>query len=195
MNYSDLIEKEIKFLREIPTERVSDIIMQINEYLYDGRIITSGMGKAGQIAHTFSTTLSSTGTPSFFLHPAEAQHGDLGMIMPGDIIIVFSNSGKTREVIELIELVHSLEYNNIIFGVIGKRNAQLDLIFADYIEFGEVEEICPLGLTPTTSTTCMSVICDLMVVGIMANKEFTKEEYAKFHHGGYLNLKAKGISN
>ena len=195
MDYKGLIEKEIEYLRKIPTERIGDIVRIINSNLKGGRIITSGMGKAGQVANTFATTLCSTGTPSFFLHPAEAQHGDLGMIMPGDIIIVFSNSGKTREVIELIELVHSLDYNNIIFGVIGKTNAQLDLIFADYIEFGEVEEICPLGLTPTTSTTCMSVICDLMVVGIMANKEFTKEEYAKFHHGGYLNLKAKGISN
>ena len=191
MNYSDLIEKEIKFLREIPTERVSDIIMQINEYLYDGRIITSGMGKAGQIAHTFSTTLSSTGTPSFFLHPAEAQHGDLGIVRPGDIIIVFSNSGKTREILELIELIHALEYNNLIFAIVGETNSDINIRCADYIEFGKVEEICPLGLTPTTSTTCMSVISDLIVVGLMEYKKFTKEKYSKFHHAGYLGEKSK----
>lgn len=191
MNYSDLIEKEIKFLREIPTERVSDIIMQINEYLYDGRIITSGMGKAGQIAHTFSTTLSSTGTPSFFLHPAEAQHGDLGIVRPGDIIIVFSNSGKTREILELIELIHALEYNNLIFAIVGETNSDINIRCADYIEFGKVEEICPLGLTPTTSTTCMSVISDLIVVGLMKHKKFTKEKYSKLHHGGYLGQKSK----
>ncbi len=191
MNYSDLIEREIKFLREIPTERVSDIIRQINEYEYDGRIITSGMGKAGQIAHTFSTTLSSTGTPSFFLHPAEAQHGDLGIVRPGDIIIVFSNSGKTREILELIELIHALEYNNLIFAIVGETNSDINIRCADYIEFGKVEEICPLGLTPTTSTTCMSVISDLIVVGLMEHKKFTKEKYSKLHHGGYLGQKSK----
>ena len=191
MNYSDLIEKEIKFLREIPTERVRDIIMQINEYLYDGRIITSGMGKAGQIAHTFSTTLSSTGTPSFFLHPAEAQHGDLGIVRPGDIIIVFSNSGKTREILELMELIHALEYNNLIFAIVGETNSDINIRCADYIEFGKVEEICHLGLTPTTSTTCMSVISDLIVVGLMDYKKFTKEKYSKFHHAGYLGEKSK----
>ena len=191
MNYTDLIEKEIKFLREIPTERVSDIIRQINEYEYDSRIITSGMGKAGQIAHTFSTTLSSTGTPSFFLHPAEAQHGDLGIVRPGDIIIVFSNSGKTREILELIELIHALEYNNLIFAIVGETNSDINTRCADYIEFGKVEEICPLGLTPTTSTTCMSVISDLIVVGLMYHKKFTKEKYSKLHHGGYLGEKSK----
>jgi arabinose-5-phosphate isomerase len=191
MNYKDLIEREIKFLREIPTERVSDIIRQINEYEYDGRIITSGMGKAGQIAHTFSTTLSSTGTPSFFLHPAEAQHGDLGIVRPGDIIIVFSNSGKTREILELIELIHALEYNNLIFAIVGETNSDINIRCADYIEFGKVEEICPLGLTPTTSTTCMSVISDLIVVGLMKHKKFTKEKYSKLHHGGYLGEKSK----
>ena len=191
MNYTDLIEKEIKFLREIPTERVSDIIRQINEYEYDSRIITSGMGKAGQIAHTFSTTLSSTGTPSFFLHPAEAQHGDLGIVRPGDIIIVFSNSGKTREILELIELIHALEYNNLIFAIVGETNSGINTRCADYIEFGKVEEICPLGLTPTTSTTCMSVISDLIVVGLMDHKKFTKEKYSKLHHGGYLGEKSK----
>ena len=191
MDYKSLIEKEIEYLRKIPTQRIEDIVRTINSNLKGGRIITSGMGKAGQIANTFATTLCSTGTPSFFLHPAEAQHGDLGMIMPDDIIIVFSNSGKTREVIELIELVHSLEYGNLIFGVVGKSNTQLDLRCADYIEFGEVEEICPLGLTPTTSTTCMSVVCDLMVVGIMTHKEFTKQKYSKLHHAGYLGEKSK----
>lgn len=191
MNYSDLIEKEIKFLRKIPTERVSDIIRQINEYEYDGRIITSGMGKAGQIAHTFSTTLSSTGTPSFFLHPAEAQHGDLGIVSPGDIIIVFSNSGKTREILELIELIHNLWYGNLIFAIVGETNSVINTRCDDYIEFGKVEEICPLGLTPTTSTTCMSVISDLIVVGLMVHKKFTKEKYSKLHHGGYLGEKSK----
>jgi arabinose-5-phosphate isomerase len=191
MNYKELIEKEIVYLRSLPTEKISDVIGQIHWNLNIGRIITSGMGKAGQIAHTFSTTLSSTGTPSFFLHPAEAQHGDLGVIMPGDVVIVFSNSGKTKEILELIELIHALNYENLIFAVVGESNSIISTRCADYIEFGKVEEICPLGLTPTTSTTCMSVISDLIVVGLMYRNRFTKEKYSKLHHGGYLGEKSK----
>lgn len=191
MNYKSLIEKEIEGIRNIPTDRIDEVVNQIHWNLTTGRIITSGMGKAGQIANTFATTLSSTGTPAFFLHPSEAQHGDLGVVQNGDIIIVFSNSGETREVIELIELVHGLNYNNLIFAIVGKSNSHIETRCADYIEFGPVEEICPLGLTPTTSTTCMSVISDLIVVGLMKRNGFTKEKYSKLHHGGYLGKKSK----
>jgi len=179
MNYNSLIEKEIEALRKIPVERVGDIIRHIHWNLTSGRIIT------------FATTLSSTGTPAFFLHPSEAQHGDLGIIQPGDIIIVFSNSGKTREVIELIDLIHNLGYNNYIYAIVGTKTEDISIKCADYIEFGPVEEICPMGLTPTTSTTCMSVISDLIVVGLMRSNNFNKEKYSKLHHGGYLGRKSK----
>lgn len=191
MDYKLLIEKEIEYLRNIPVERVSDVVNQIHWNLTTGRIITSGMGKAGQIAHTFATTLSSTGTPSFFLHPSEAQHGDLGIVQPGDIVIVFSNSGKTREVIELIDLIHNLRHNNLIYAIVGTKTEHISINCADYIEFGPVDEICPLGLTPTTSTTCMSVISDLIVVGLMEKNNFNKQKYSKLHHGGYLGQKSK----
>ena len=191
MNYKSLIEKEIEGIRNIPTDRIDEVVNHIHWNLTTGRIITTGMGKAGQIANTFSTTLSSTGTPAIFLHPSEAQHGDLGVVQNGDIIIVFSNSGETREVIELIELVHGLNYHNLVFAIVGKSNSHIETRCADYIEFGPVEEICPLGLTPTTSTTCMSVISDLIVVGLMKRNGFTKEKYSKLHHGGYLGKKSK----
>jgi arabinose-5-phosphate isomerase len=191
MNLNELIEKEIEFIKQIPVHRIEDLIRQIRYYKgQNGRIITSGMGKAGQIAHTFATTLCSTGNPAFFLHPAEAQHGDLGMVRPGDAILVFSNSGKTREVMELIDLIHNLGYSNYIFAIVGKSTEQISLKCADFLEFGPVEEICPLGLTPTTSTTCMSVICDLIVVGLMG-RHFTKKEYSKLHHGGYNGEKSR----
>lgn len=194
MDYKSLIEKEIEAIRRIPTERIIDIVAAISRNMHDRtRVITSGMGKAGHIAHNFAMTLSSTGTPSFFLHPSEAQHGDLGIVCPGDIIVIFSNSGKTREIHELIDLIHNLGSGNLIFAIVGKGNENISLKCADYIEFGDVEEICQLGLTPTTSTTCMSVICDLIVVGLMKQNMFTKEKYSKFHHSGYLNLKARGI--
>jgi arabinose-5-phosphate isomerase len=192
MNYLSLIEKEIEYIKNIPVDRIADIVSQISHYKgKDGRIITSGMGKAGQIAHTLSTTLCSTGWPSFFLHPSEAQHGDLGMIQQGDAIIVFSNSGKTREVLELIDLIHNLGYCNYIFAIVGNSNEEISLKCSDYLQFGPVEEICPLGLTPTTSTTCMSVICDLIVVGLMETSGFTKNKYSKLHHGGYLGTKSR----
>ena len=191
MNYKSLIEKEIEGIRNIPTDRIDEVVNQIHWNLTTGRIITTGMGKAGQIANTFATTLSSTGTPAIFLHPSEAQHGDLGVVQNCDIIIVFSNSGETREVIELIELVHGLNYHNLVFAIVGKSNSHIETRCADYIEFGPVEEICPLGLTPTTSTTCMSVISDLIVVGLMKRNGFTKEKYSKLHHGGYLGKKSK----
>lgn len=192
MDYFSLIEKEIEFIKKIPVSRVGDVVNSISRNMDEkSRVITSGMGKAGHIAHNFSTTLSSTGTPSFFLHPSEAQHGDLGIILPGDIIIVFSNSGKTREIQELIDLVHNLNYGNYIYAIVGKTNEKIQLSCADYIEFGPVEEICPLGLAPTTSTTCMSVISDLIVVGLMKHNNFTKLEYSKFHHAGYLGEKSR----
>jgi len=191
MNYKELLEKEIEGLKRIPTNSVRDMVSQIINYRNGGNIITSGMGKAGQIANMFSTTLCSTGIPSYFLHPAEAQHGDLGMVRENDIIIIFSNSGKTREILELIDLIHNLGHNNYIYAIVGKTNETIQLKCADYIEFGPTEEICPLGLTPTTSTTCMSVISDLIVVGLMKHYNLTKLEYSKLHHAGYLGEKSR----
>ena len=190
--YIELLLKEIHYLSKIPLDKIEFFV----GLLYSGisknsRIICSGMGKAGQIAHTFSTTLSSTGTPSYFLHPSEAQHGDLGIICPDDILIVFSNSGKTREVLELINLSKNLHPDLRILCIVGESNDEIESKTSLVLEFGPVEEICPLGLTPTTSTTCMSVICDLIVVGLMNKSNFTKEEYAKRHHGGYLGEKSK----
>jgi arabinose-5-phosphate isomerase len=188
MNYQDLVKKEIKYLENLPFKEIEELVNILHERTLDegSRIIVSGMGKAGQIANTFSTTLSSTGTPSYFLHPSEAQHGDLGVITNKDIIIVFSNSGKTREILELIDLIGIMGYENKIYAIVGNRNYHIDNKCDFIIQFGPVEEICPLKLAPTTSTTCMSVISDLIVVGLMNKKEFTKEEYSKRHHGGYL---------
>lgn len=189
MSYLDLLEKEIFYIRNIPLDKIDSIIDFIQSRKQGSRIALSGMGKAGQIAHTLSTTLSSTGTPSFFIHPAEAQHGDLGMIMEDDIVITFSNSGKTRELLELVELNRKLN-NNIVISIIGDQNSELEKLSNYSLVYGPVEEICPLGLTPTTSTTCMSVISDLIVVGLMKRINFTKEDYSKRHHGGYLYVKA-----
>ncbi|MBQ7551580.1 MAG: SIS domain-containing protein, partial [Bacteroidales bacterium] len=156
-----------------------------------GKLVTSGMGKAGQIALNIATTFSSTGTPSVFLHPSEAQHGDLGLIQPNDIMLLISNSGKTREIVELVSLARGL-YPSIKFIVITGNADSLLALEADALLYtGNPKEVCTLGLTPTTSTTIMTVIGDILVVSTMKKIHFTNEEYAKRHHGGYLGEKSR----
>jgi len=191
---SALIEKEIEAIRNIPIEgavekAVELIFHQVHEK--DGKVIVSGMGKAGQIGVNIATTLSSTGTPAFFLHPAEAQHGDLGIIQKNDIIIAISNSGKTRELLELDYLAHRLHPEIKFIVLTGKKESELAQMADVVLWTGGPDEICPLGLTPTTSTTVMTVAGDILVVLLMEKIGFTKQEYAKRHHSGYLGQKAK----
>jgi arabinose-5-phosphate isomerase len=193
MDYKQLLETEIKYLRAIPLDGIDAFatVIATRPNARCTKIITSGMGKAGQIAHTLATTFSSTGTPACFLHPAEAQHGDLGIMAEGDILVIFSNSGKTREVIELLDLVKRLHPGTKVLSITGDASSLLATQSNCNLSYGPVEEICPLELAPTTSTTCMSVICDLIVVGVMEKIGFTKQEYAKRHHGGYNGEKSK----
>lgn len=189
-----LIEKEIEAIRNIPIEgavekAVELIFSQVHEK--DGKVIVSGMGKAGQIGVNIATTLSSTGTPAFFLHPAEAQHGDLGIIQKNDIVLAISNSGKTRELLELDFLAHRLHPDIKFIVLTGKKDSELAHKADVVLWTGGPEEVCPLGLTPTTSTTVMTVAGDILVVLLMEKIGFTKQEYAKRHHSGYLGQKAK----
>jgi arabinose-5-phosphate isomerase len=148
------------------------------------------MGKAGQVADDIATTFASTGTPAVFLHPAEAQHGDLGLIQKNDVMLMISNSGQTREVMELFDLKSAL-YNIPTILITGHPKAGFAQMVDCVIDTGNPAEVCPLGLTPTTSTTVMGVIGDVLVVLMMKRIGFTKEEYAKRHHGGYLGQKAR----
>ena len=149
------------------------------------------MGKAGQIANNIATTFSSTGTPSIFLHPSEAQHGDLGILQPNDVLLLISNSGKTREIVELVNLSKGLVPDIKIIVITGNTEAPLSLAANVVISTGGPEEVCPLGLSPTTSTTVMTVIGDTLVVLMMKKINFTAEDYAKRHHGGYLGEKSR----
>ncbi len=190
----ELIDKEIDALSNIP---VDNSLQRAVELIYEavhqnkGKLVISGMGKAGQIGLNMSTTFSSTGTPSVFLHPSEAQHGDLGILCSGDILLLISNSGKTREIVELEILARNLVPEIKIISLTGNPDGLMK-DFSDVTLFtGHPKEICPLGLTPTTSTTVMTVVGDLLVVLLMEKIGFTKEEYSKRHHGGYLGQKAK----
>jgi arabinose-5-phosphate isomerase len=148
------------------------------------------MGKASYTAGKFAAILSSTGTPATFIHPGEAAHGDLGLIDSKDCLIAFSTSGKTREVLEMIELSRHLGTHKII-SVTSHPDAPLRQISDVIINMGVVDEPCPLGLTPTASIAVMSAISDALALSLMVRKGFTRHDYGLRHHGGYLGAKAR----
>tara|TARA_Y100000589_G_scaffold253130_1_gene241776 strand:- start:39 stop:632 length:594 start_codon:yes stop_codon:yes gene_type:complete len=190
----ELINKEIEAIQNIPIDGIIEPVVDIihnRVHKKEGKLIISGMGKAGQIGLNIATTLSSTGTPSVFIHPSEAQHGDLGVVQKNDVLLLISNSGKTREILEFNYLVKRLHNNIPVISLSGKEKSPLTDISDISLFTGNPKEICPLGLTPTTSTTVMTVVGDILVVSLMEKINFTKEEYAKRHHSGYLGQKAK----
>ena len=180
-----ILNQEAEAVRNIPItdgfERAVDLIVkQVSEL--GGNLITSGMGKAGQIAMNIATTFCSTGTPAYFLHPSEAQHGDLGIIRKNDLMLLISNSGKTRELLELVSLTRGLVPNMQFIVITGNPDSPLAAKADVCIPTGNPKEVCPLGLTPTTSTTVMTVIGDILVVSTMKRINFTNADYAKRHH-------------
>lgn len=192
----EILAYESEAIRAIPSDNdyqaaINLIIEQVHRG--KGRLITSGMGKAGQIAANIATTFSSTGTPAYFLHPSEAQHGDLGMVCEGDIMLLISNSGRTREVLELVDLAKRLVPDMKFILITGNPESRLAEMVDVCLATGNPDEVCPLGMTPTTSTTVMTVIGDLLVVGTMQQIKFGFEDYARRHHGGYLGDRSREI--
>ncbi|HKL71345.1 MAG TPA: SIS domain-containing protein [Marinilabiliaceae bacterium] len=195
-----LLQKEAEAVGQIPVtpefEKALDIIHE-QVHLKKGKLITSGMGKAGQIGINMATTFSSTGTPAVFLHPAEAQHGDLGVVQENDVMLLISNSGKTREILELIDLARNLRPDIRFIVITGNPDSVLAKAADATLLTGNPQEVCALGLTPTTSTTTMTVIGDILVVLLMKKIKFDNHAYSLRHHGGYLGDKsriaAKGI--
>lgn len=192
----ELIEHEAKAILNIPIDdEYENAVNLIVDHVHklNGKLITSGMGKAGQIAMNMATTFCSTGTPAVFLHPSEAQHGDLGIVQKNDIFLLISNSGKTREILELVELSKQLDPSLKFIVITSKKNCQLAKLADVVLTTGAPEEVCALGLAPTTSTTVMNVIGDILVVETMKKIGFTIEQYNKRHHGGYLGQRSKQL--
>ncbi|NDV69893.1 SIS domain-containing protein [Dysgonomonas sp. 25] len=192
-----LLEHEANAVLNIPVsdayEQATDLIVeQTNKK--KGKLVTSGMGKAGQIAQNIATTFSSTGTPAVFLHPSEAQHGDLGILQENDIMLLISNSGKTREIIELVSLAQVLVPGIKFIVITSDPDSLLAQKATICLPTGNPTEVCALCLTPTTSTTVMTVIGDILVVGTMKKINFSPADYAKRHHGGYLGDKSREMS-
>lgn len=149
-----------------------------------GKIVVTGMGKSGIIGRKISSTLSSTGTPSFFLHPAEAYHGDLGMVSKDDTIILISNSGETDEVLRIIPYFKS--NGNRMVSITGNHSSTLAINSDAHLLLSISKEACPLRLAPTTSTTVTLAIGDAIAVCLMKLKKFEPENFARFHPGGSL---------
>lgn len=190
----EILMAESRAIQNIPvTDDYDKAVELIVEHVKrrGGKLVTSGMGKAGQIAMNIATTFCSTGIPSVYLHPAEAQHGDLGILQPDDVLLLISNSGKTREILELVDLARRLVPGIPIIVITGKQDSPLAQMADATLWTGGAPEVCPLGLTPTTSTTMMTVIGDVLVVNVMKTTGFTAEEYALRHHGGYLGHAAR----
>ncbi len=152
-----------------------------------GRVVVTGMGKSGIICQKIASTLASTGTPAFFLHPAEGIHGDLGMIMKGDVVIAVSNSGETEEVLRILPVIRRIGAKLIAMS--GNRESTLAKSADVFLEIAVKEEACPLGLAPTASTTATLAMGDALAVALLVERGFSAEDFALFHPGGALGKK------
>ncbi len=155
-----------------------------------GKVLTTGMGKAGHIAHKFSATLCSTGTPASFVHPGEAAHGDLGIIEENDAIVAFSTSGKTKEVLDVLAGGRELGLHTVI-GITSHPDSELRELSDVVLDMGSIKEACLFQLTPTSSMAAMLAISDALALLLMELKGFTPEDFGRRHHGGYLGEKAR----
>lgn len=158
-----------------------------------GRVIVSGIGKSGHIAHKIAATLASTGTPAFFVHPAEASHGDLGMVMRDDVVLAISNSGETAELGDLV--AHTRRFRIPLIAITSRAKSSL----ADNADVALVlpaaAEACPIGLAPTTSTTMTMALGDALAVGLMERRGFTADDFQRFHPGGQIGRALLKISD
>ena len=185
----EIIRQEATAVSQIPLNNPYDAV---TELIFDhcqrrkGKIVIFGVGKAGEIGKKLAVTFCSTGTPAVFMHPLEGLHGDLGLLQENDLLLAISNSGKTREILEVVPLARRLIANLPLICLTGNNPSPLAEMADLVLCTGSVLEVCPLGLTPTTSTTVMNVIGDIIVCLQMAKIDFQKEHYALRHHGGYL---------
>lgn len=185
--------KEAKRVLEIESQSIKDLIKKVDKNFEralqllvrcKGRVVLTGMGKAGIIAQKISATMSSTGTPSLYLHSAEAIHGDLGRVTREDVIIAFSNSGETEEVKKLLPLIKKIGAKLI--GFTGNMKSTLAKHSDAVCDISVRKEACPLGLAPTSSTTAMLAMGDALSVCLLKKKGFKEEDFAFYHPGGAL---------
>ena len=158
-----------------------------------GRIILTGMGKSGHIAQKIAASLASTGTPSFFVHPAEASHGDLGMITNSDIIIAISNSGESKELVDILN--YAKRFGIKLISITKNPDSSLGKAGDVVLKLPDSKEACPLGLAPTSSTTATLVLGDVLTVAMIERKGFSKEQFNQRHPGGKLGSVLQKVSD
>ena len=180
-----VLETEAKaILALLPTlgadfERVVDLVLACK-----GHVVVCGLGKAGLIGAKLSATFASTGTPSHFLHPAEAFHGDLGRVRSGDVALLLSNSGETAEVVRLVDPLRRLGATIVVLT--GAAGSSLAKVADVVLDIGRAAEACPLGLAPTTSTTALLALGDALAMTVLDARQFSRDDFARFHPGGLL---------
>ncbi|MBI5206903.1 MAG: KpsF/GutQ family sugar-phosphate isomerase [Candidatus Firestonebacteria bacterium] len=183
-----IIKEEAEAILSL-SKRLDDSFVRAVDLIYNchGRVIITGMGKSGIIGKKIAATMASTGTPAYFLHPADGIHGDLGMILPEDILIIISKSGDTEEINNLIPSIKLLGIK--IIAITGVPNSTLAKHSNIILNIGVDKEACPLGLAPTTSTTVTLVLGDALALALLNKRNFKAEDFAFFHPGGILGKK------
>lgn len=181
----DIVEREAAAVRQV-AERIGPTFLRALDMILAlrGRVVTAGMGKAGFIAQKVSATLASTGTPSIYLHPAEAIHGDLGRVDPGDLLLAFSKSGETQELLVMVPHVKAASVP--VIGITQDANSTLGRHCDLVLELGRIDEAGPYGLAPSASTTAMLALGDALALVVQEGRHFGPDEFARFHPGGDL---------
>ena len=184
----EVLNVEVKGIVSL-VDRLDDSFVHAVELLHGcrGKVVVTGMGKSGLICRKIAATLSSTGTPSLFLHSGDGVHGDLGMVMKGDIILALSNSGETEEILKL--LPHFKLHGLRLIVMTGKPDSTLGKAADVVLDVGVKEEACPLGLAPTASTTAALAMGDALAVVLLEKRGFKEEDFALRHPGGILGRK------
>lgn len=183
-----VLETESDAVRTIVSQ-LDDAFDQAVRLILDcpGAVLTSGIGKAGHVARKLSASFSSTGTPSHFLNPAEALHGDVGSVRKGDVVLILSYSGESDEILRMLSVVKKLGAPLLAITSTGASSLAR---FADVVlKVGKIEEACPLGLAPSATTTAMAALGDALFLAVMKSRDFTAEEFALYHPGGQLGRK------
>ena len=185
----EILEAEARAIQEIPLDESVDKAI---EALLNckGKVFTIGMGKAGYVAKKAASTFSTTGTPSVFVHPGDALHGDVGVITDKDVLIAISNSGKTREVKDTIFYARKLSVSKVI-SICATADSPIATKSDIQLCIGKIVEPCPLQFTPSSSTSAMIALCDALALVTMEKRGFSKEDFAIRHHGGYLGEKSR----
>ena len=188
------IDKEIEALRMMESN-LNDNLSRALDIMQNtkGRVIITGMGKSGHVGSKIAATMASTGTPSFFVHPGEASHGDLGMVTPNDIVVAISNSGETKELSDII--IYCKRYNIPLISITKNQDSALGRAGDVLLLLPNDGEACPLGLAPTSSTTATIVLGDVLAVALLERKGFTKTDFKQRHPGGKLGAFLQKVSD